>query len=118
MEFVIIGGVAAIAHGVQRTTRDVDVLIEPSEENRRRAIVALAGLGAEEFKPATKQWVTVSEKADPDWLLREPRFFDSSAGGIDICNAIDGVPSWSAHASTRSRWRPSGGGSPSSTRTC
>ncbi len=94
VEFVIIGGVAAIAHGVQRTTRDVDVLIEPSEENRRRAISALVGLGAEEFLPATKRWVAVSERADPDWLLREPRFFDSVAGAIDICNAIEGVPEW------------------------
>jgi len=91
---VIIGGLAAIAHGVQRTTRDVDVVIEPSERNCRRAIAALASLGAEEFMPATKRWVAVSAQADPVWLLREPRFFDSAGGGIDICNAIEGVPAW------------------------
>jgi hypothetical protein len=93
-EFVVIGGVAALAHGVQRVTRDFDLLVEPSEANCRRAIEALVALGAQEYLVATKKWVRVDEKASPGWLLKQPRFFDSDAGGVDICNAMEGVSTW------------------------
>jgi predicted nucleotidyltransferase len=47
VRYVVIGGVAAILHGVPRTTFDLDILIEASPENARRLIEALldAGLG-------------------------------------------------------------------------
>lgn len=96
VEFVAIGGVSALALGVQRITRDFDVVVEPSAENCGRVIAALVRLNAEEFHPATKRWVRVSATASPDWLLKEARFFDSDAGAVDICNAIDGVPDWEA----------------------
>ncbi len=85
---------AALAHGVQRVTRDIDFLIEPSNENCARAIKALVALSAEEYLPKSKKWVAVSGKAKPGWLLEQPRFFDSHAGGIDICNAMENVPGW------------------------
>lgn len=94
VDFVVIGGVAALAHGVQRITRDFDFLIEPSSANCRRAIKALVSLDAEEYLPGSKKWVRLDARASPGWLLKQPRFFDSDAGGIDICNAIDGVPEW------------------------
>src|SRR4051794_19559311 len=96
VEFVVVGGVAAVAHGVQRITRDIDFLLRPGRRNSRRAIAALAELGAEELRPSNKRWVMVSPKADPDWLLKEPRFFDSAAGGIDGCDSIPGGPGWEA----------------------
>lgn len=45
--YLVLGGVAAILYGVQRTTFDVDVLIEPSEENAENVLRALreAGFG-------------------------------------------------------------------------
>ncbi len=94
VEFVIIGGVAALAHGVQRITRDIDLVIAPGKANCRRAIKALVELGAEEYRPQSKKWVRVSPNADPAWLLKAPRLCDSRAGGVDICNAIEGTPSW------------------------
>lgn len=94
VDFVVIGGLAAIAHGAQRTTRDCDVLIDPSAKNCRRAIAALADLAAEEFLPQSGRWVRIDATAAPGWLLKQPRFFDTDAGGIDICNAMKGVPSW------------------------
>jgi hypothetical protein len=41
------GGIAAILHGVPRTTFDLDILVEASEENAARLLQALlaAGLG-------------------------------------------------------------------------
>ena len=44
VEFVLVGGFAAIAHGVLRSTRDVDVCCRFSEENLMRIQMALADL--------------------------------------------------------------------------
>ena len=94
VEFVVIGGVAAIAHGVSRITRDLDVVVGTSKANRRRTIKALAALEAREYRPASKRWVRIRANADPDWLLKQPRMCDSRYGGIDICNAMKRVPGW------------------------
>lgn len=52
--YLVIGGHACILHGMVRTTEDVDVLIDPSEENCRRVIEALSNLedgAARELSP-------------------------------------------------------------------
>ncbi|MCC6487863.1 MAG: hypothetical protein IT364_10220 [Candidatus Hydrogenedentes bacterium] len=48
VKYVVIGGVAAILHGVPRATFDLDIPIEASPENARRLLAALleANLGA------------------------------------------------------------------------
>jgi predicted nucleotidyltransferase len=45
VRYVVIGGVAAIVHGVPRTTFDVDLLIEASEENATSLLAALEDAG-------------------------------------------------------------------------
>lgn len=55
VKYVVVGGFAVALHGVVRATNDVDVLIEPTLENARRALRALAGLTwgvARELDPA------------------------------------------------------------------
>jgi hypothetical protein len=47
VEFVVIGGFAVAAHGVVRATKDVDIVPEPSAENRARLAEALRELRAE-----------------------------------------------------------------------
>jgi hypothetical protein len=42
--YFVIGGQAIILHGIIRTTEDVDILIEPTEENARRVLAALSRL--------------------------------------------------------------------------
>src|SRR5207244_4644024 len=52
--YLVCGGQAVILHGIIRTTEDVDILIEPSEENCRRVIAALSHLqdgAAKELSP-------------------------------------------------------------------
>ena len=44
VEYAIIGGYALSAHGLQRLTQDIDILVNPSVENSRRWIVALSRL--------------------------------------------------------------------------
>jgi hypothetical protein len=48
--YVVIGGIAVIAHLPYRTTRDLDVLIEPTLENAERARRAVGAWGS--FEPA------------------------------------------------------------------
>ena len=47
VKYVVIGGIAAILHGVPRATLDLDILIEATPDNARRLLEALldAGLG-------------------------------------------------------------------------
>jgi len=47
VRYVVIGGIAAILHGVPRATFDLDILIEATPENARRLLAALlnAGMG-------------------------------------------------------------------------
>lgn len=44
VEYALIGGYAIAAHGYNRFTEDVDILVNPSRENTRRWIRALATL--------------------------------------------------------------------------
>jgi hypothetical protein len=55
VRYVIVGGFALALHGAIRATKDVDVLIEPTLDNARRALEALRGLTfgvAKELDPA------------------------------------------------------------------
>lgn len=45
VRYVVIGGVAAILHGVPRATFDLDILIEATPENARRLLTALLDAG-------------------------------------------------------------------------
>jgi len=45
VRYVVIGGIAAVLHGVPRATFDLDVLIEASEENVYRLLKALSEAG-------------------------------------------------------------------------
>jgi len=44
VRYLLIGGFAVILHGLVRTTKDIDLLIDPSEENVRRLKRALGTL--------------------------------------------------------------------------
>ena len=44
VRYFLIGGFAVILHGLVRTTKDIDLLLEPSEENIRRLKRALGSL--------------------------------------------------------------------------
>ncbi|MDE3087898.1 MAG: hypothetical protein KGJ80_00745 [Chloroflexota bacterium] len=45
VKYVVIGASAFPAHGYARVTLDIDLLIEPTEENARRTLAALAEFG-------------------------------------------------------------------------
>jgi predicted nucleotidyltransferase len=53
-KYLVIGGHACILHGLVRTTEDVDILVEDSEENLKKVIAALSEMedaAAKELTP-------------------------------------------------------------------
>ena len=55
VRYVVVGGFAVALHGAVRTTKDIDILIEPTIENAKRALDALGALPwglARELDPA------------------------------------------------------------------
>lgn len=71
VRYLIVGGLAVVAHGYVRFTVDLDLLLDLEEGNVRRALAALAGLG---YRPRAP--VPLEQFADPSirsqWI-REKR---------------------------------------------
>jgi hypothetical protein len=80
VDFVLVGGHAAIFHGVQRTTSDMDILVRPTAKNGTRILEAftLLGLVAEDLTPE-------------DFTV--PQFFNFGIkpGTVDILNFMVGL---------------------------
>lgn len=47
VKFLIIGGHASIYYGVRRTTSDLDILIEPTQDNGKKLLAAFSDLNLE-----------------------------------------------------------------------
>jgi hypothetical protein len=45
VRYLIAGGLAVVAHGYTRVTQDLDLILDLSDENARRAVAVFAGLG-------------------------------------------------------------------------
>jgi hypothetical protein len=83
VEYVVIGGLAVQAHGHPRTTQDLDLIPEPTPENRARLLAALAELGARPVGARAPAPVSI-----PDVGVLE---LDTDAGGIDVHAAPPGA---------------------------
>ena len=64
--YLVIGGIAAVLHGVPRATFDLDILIEATPENAKKLLDALleAGLGTAEMTSA-KELLAQEHPAGP-----------------------------------------------------
>ena len=86
-KYLIIGGHACILHGLVRTTEDVDILVEDSEENLKKVIAALSemkGGAAKELTPRDlleNVVVKIADEVEVD--------VSRSAWRISFNNAID-----------------------------
>jgi hypothetical protein len=52
VDYVLIGGLAAVAHGSRRMTRDIDIVVRPDDDNLARLEAALSALGASKLVAA------------------------------------------------------------------
>src|SRR5271156_1041639 len=91
VEYLVIGGHAAIAYGVARLTKDLDVLIRADEINSEAVYAALTAFGApvESLAPA-------DFRDSPDSILQ----FGISPNRVDILQSMEGVSfdeAWEDH---------------------
>lgn len=101
VEYLTIGGVAVNVHGHVRNTRDVDILVEWTEENIRRLAVALADLDATLFG-VDAELLDVDPR-DPDDLYKGGNFtLRTAAGGLDVFDP-DEIPGGRPYEEMRPR---------------
>jgi hypothetical protein len=60
VRYLVVGGLAVVAHGFVRFTADIDLVLDPDPAAMRRAVAALAALG---YRPRAP--VAFEEFADP-----------------------------------------------------
>lgn len=81
VDYVTVGGIALIAHGVVRATLDVDLVANPAGENPGRLAVALCALDA-------RPWGEPETAVTQELLGRDANMrFETSAGQVDVLAA-------------------------------
>ncbi len=80
VKFLIIGGHAAIYHGVRRTTSDLDILIQPTKVNGEKIIISLKSLKLD-----------VPEILPVEFETNLILSFGLEPDGVDILNFTPGV---------------------------
>ena len=96
VDYVVVGGSAAIFWGAQRGTRDVDCVAEPTTENYRRLCGALRQMGSPRLRI---EGVDDEAAAELSKQLLHPDFFArvsastwrTDSGSIDILSDIPGL---------------------------
>ena len=82
-------------HARPRATKDLDVLLDPTTENARRALVAL-----EDFFGGAELGYTVEDLIDPQWIVQ----LGVAPVRIDLLSEIPGLASFEAAWSRRRVW--------------
>lgn len=96
-KYLIIGGHACILHGLVRTTEDVDILVEGSEENLAKVITALSEMedgAAKELTPRDlleNVIVKIADEMEVDVSRSAWRISYEDAIGSALRVEIDGV---------------------------
>ncbi len=88
VEHVIIGGLAAQAHGHTRTTQDVNLFVADEAANLDRLAVALAALGARDGNGGRPTGESLAARAVTS--------LDSDAGGVDVHRHPPGADDFAA----------------------
>jgi hypothetical protein len=90
VDFILIGGLAAVAHGSRRVTRDIDIVAKPENDNLSRLEAALAELGAVQLiEGGAEQPIDPSDVALV--ALGTTLHTRSPAGRLDIVGAPAGA---------------------------
>lgn len=90
VDYVVIGGVAVIAHGHTRNTRDVDIMAASDRRNLRRLAAAFRELGAR--LSGTDAHLLDIDIYDPATLASGANFtLETDAGGLDYFNEVPGA---------------------------
>jgi hypothetical protein len=83
VEYVVIGGVAAVIHGAPVTTFDLDALVRVSDENADRLVAAFSDLDAR-----YREHVSTIRPSKEDVLAGGHLLLITNAGPLDILSFI------------------------------
>lgn len=86
--FLVVGAHALAVHGIPRATQDLDIWIEPTEENAGRVWRALAAFGA----PTQALGIAKADLVRPNTVMQ----FGAPPNRVDLLTAISGVPDFGA----------------------
>ena len=95
--YLIVGGQACILHGIVRTTEDVDILIEPSEENCRKVLSALSRMQDGAARELTSRdllenvVVKIADEVEVDVSTQAWKVSYEEAVGTSLEMVIEGV---------------------------
>jgi hypothetical protein len=100
VEFVIIGGFAAIAHGARRTTLDLDIVAAFTPDNMRRLLAALR-----DVHPRNSARPDLGEiQASPEELARYRNLFMATdIGDLDVLGELPPVGRYAEAAASAVR---------------
>jgi predicted nucleotidyltransferase len=101
VEYILVGGYAVVYHGYTRTTGDLDIWVNPSEDNYNKLLIAFEKFGMSVFN-LTKERFLDTTKDDVFTFGRSPVSINilSKATGLIFAEAFsnakmvdfDGVP--------------------------
>jgi hypothetical protein len=84
VDFLLVGGLAVIAHGYFRNTLDLDILPSPASSNMARLAEALKGLEA--MAVGAKQERLPLDLSHPESLALGNYFLETKHGALDLVN--------------------------------
>ena len=87
VRYLLVGAHAVAFHARPRATKDLDILLDPTARNARRALAALR-----DFFGGADLGYTIADLTDPRWILQ----LGVAPVRIDLLAAIPGCPSFSA----------------------
>lgn len=84
VEFVVVGGVAAVLHGAPVTTQDLDIVLKVNEENVAKLVSVLASLDATVRDPAGRRLVPTSAL----FAAKGQALLSTKLGPLDVLGAL------------------------------
>lgn len=81
VDYVLVGGMAAVLHGSSVHTADVDALVREEHKNLEQLSGALRELGAQ-------------RSTDPDAFISRIEEFETDAGSVDVLFSVKGIGSY------------------------
>jgi hypothetical protein len=92
VEYVVVGGWAAVTYGVDRATFDLDVVVEANAENARLIAAALAELDARrDLGAGLSEELQITGEGT---LLAGPLRVVTSAGPVDVLSRVPGIAAY------------------------
>jgi hypothetical protein len=94
VDFVVVGGLAAIAHGARRMTLDLDVVPRPDAANYARLAAAVRELGVAAETVVDGTFQQLDPRDDVDLARSRNLSLRTAAGQLDVLNDARAAPAY------------------------